>query len=109
MLEDETILSFSEAAKKLPSINGRKPHGSTLWRWARRGIGGIRLESRRLGGRFVTSMEALERFSTALSEIPPPSEGTCEQNKRHSKPQVAASAREKQVRNAMEELRREGL
>jgi len=70
MLQDEQILTFTEAAKILPKINGRRPHPSTLWRWARRGINGLYLETRRVGGRFVTSAEALERFTKALAEIP---------------------------------------
>jgi len=69
MLHDEQIITFSEAAKSLPAINGRKPHASTIWRWARKGVNGIRLETRRLGGRFVTSLEALERFSEKLAGI----------------------------------------
>lgn len=71
MLRDEQILTFSEAAKTLPRVNGRRPHASTLWRWARKGIQGIHLETRRLGGRFVTSLEALDRFSERLAEANP--------------------------------------
>lgn len=69
MLHDEEILTFSEAAKALPKINGRKPHASTLWRWARKGLFGIRLETRRVGSRFCTSRQALERFAAALAEV----------------------------------------
>lgn len=69
MLHDEEILTFSEAAKALPRINGRKPHASTLWRWARKGLFGIRLEVLRIGHRFCTSKQALERFAAALAEV----------------------------------------
>ena len=69
MLHDETVLTFSEAAARLPRLNGKKIHASSLWRWARKGISGVRLETRRLGGRFVTSIEALDRFSRKLAEI----------------------------------------
>lgn len=31
---------------------------------------GLRLECLRIGGRFVTSMEAVERFGKALAELP---------------------------------------
>ncbi len=67
---DETVLTFSEAAERLPAINGRKIHASSVWRWARKGIGGVYLESRRLGGRYLTSLEALERFAEKLSKLP---------------------------------------
>ncbi|MGB2985455.1 MAG: DUF1580 domain-containing protein [Phycisphaerae bacterium] len=69
MLHDEHVVTFSEAARSLPKVNGRRPHASSIWRWVRKGIRGVKLESRRVGGRFVTSLEALERFSKALAEI----------------------------------------
>ena len=64
MLADEQIISFSEAAKLLPT----HPHARTIWRWGRKGVRGIKLEVLRLGGRFVTSIQALERFGRALAE-----------------------------------------
>ena len=73
MLNSEKVVSFTEAAKALPVINGRRIHPSALWRWARKGVKGVRLETRRLGGRFVTSMEAIARFSKALAAVDPPS------------------------------------
>lgn len=69
MLNTEKIVSFVEGAEALPEINGKPVHPSALWRWARKGIKGIRLESVRLGGRFVTSMEAIDRFSKALAAV----------------------------------------
>ena len=71
MLNNEQILSFTEAAKCLPPINGRRVHASTVWRWGRKGVCGVKLEILRLGGRFVTSAEALERFAVALATLPP--------------------------------------
>lgn len=71
MLHDEKVLTFSEAARHLPRVNGRRPHASTIWRWARRGISGVKLETRRIGARFVTSVQALERFTAALAEVEP--------------------------------------
>ena len=71
MLLDEKILTFAEAAKTLPKIGGRRPHAPSVWRWARKGIGGVKLECRRVGARFCTTAEALERFSKTLSEIEP--------------------------------------
>lgn len=69
MFNGEEVLTFVEAAAKLPRLNGKRPHASTLWRWGRRGLRGIRLEVRRVGGRFCTSIEALDRFSKELAEI----------------------------------------
>ncbi len=71
MLQNEIVGSFTEIAAQLPRINGKRVHCATLWRWARRGIQGHRLETRRLGARFCTSVEAVERFCKALAEIEP--------------------------------------
>lgn len=70
-LSQETVLSFSEAAGRVPSFRpGRKTHVATLHRWAKQGVRGIKLDSARLGGRLVTSAEALQRFADALSATP---------------------------------------
>ena len=47
-----------EAAKSFPD----RPHTSTIWRWHRRGIKGVRLETAIIGGRRYTSREAIQRF-----------------------------------------------
>lgn len=72
MLHNETPLTLSEAAAALPKIGGKKISTSTLWRWAVKGCRGVRLEVRRLGGRHLTSLEALDRFGKALAEATPP-------------------------------------
>jgi hypothetical protein len=60
----EKVLSLAEATKYIPpSRNGRKTHLSTILRWVLRGVNGVRLEAVRLGGRWVTSKEALQRFA----------------------------------------------
>ena len=69
MLLNENIKTFTEAARTLPKVNGKRPHASTLWRWARKGLSGVKLETRRIGSRFVTSSEALERFTKSLAEV----------------------------------------
>ena len=62
MFTDETLLTFGEAVRELPAPNGRKVHVSTLWRWSREGLNGVRLETVRFGRRLLTSVEAVERF-----------------------------------------------
>jgi hypothetical protein len=59
----ESLLSLSEAGRTLP----QRPSPVTMWRWSRRGIRGIRLESILIGGRRFTSREALGRFIAARS------------------------------------------
>lgn len=78
-LQSEGLLSLADAAKALPRINGRRIHVSTLWRWSRKGVRGVRLEHVRLGHRVCTSLEALNRFAKALADdqnvVPVPPEG----------------------------------
>lgn len=69
VLRDETF-SLQEAAKRLPRLRrGRPVHVATLWRWARAGIRGIKLETAKVGGATVTSAAALTRFFAALADL----------------------------------------
>lgn len=63
-LSSETLLSLRDAAKSLPG----RPHISTIFRWRRVGVRGVRLETCRIGGRRFTSVEALNRFLIAINE-----------------------------------------
>lgn len=70
---DEQTFGFAEAARMLPSGRGGRPIApQTLARWASTGTKGPdgqrrRLQAWRLGGRWVTSREAIERFMLALT------------------------------------------
>jgi hypothetical protein len=57
-LLQETPLTLAEAAKSLPG----NPNIATLWRWRRRGIEGVRLETYRIGQKRFTTKEAIARF-----------------------------------------------
>jgi hypothetical protein len=63
--EKEEPLSFAEAAKHVPG----HPHVSTLHRWSRSGIRGIRLESFWCVGRRMTSLQALKRFLQRVNAV----------------------------------------
>jgi Protein of unknown function (DUF1580) len=69
----EEIFSFAKATHLIPPArNGKKTHISTLLRWATKGAKGpdgtiVRLEALRLGGRWVTSREAIQRFMERLT------------------------------------------
>lgn len=67
-IENETLLSLTEATKVLPRVNGKRPAISTLWRWCRKGLRGVHLEYLRVGRSIATSREALNRFFIALAE-----------------------------------------
>lgn len=61
--EHEKIITLADAAKFIPS----RPNLSTVWRWRNRGVRGVKLETVLLGGRRMTSREALSRFFAATT------------------------------------------
>ncbi len=63
----EELLSLAQAAKVMPPVNGKRPAVSTLWRWCRKGLGGVRLDYVRVGRNIATSREAMSRFFNALA------------------------------------------
>jgi hypothetical protein len=105
---DETVLDLTTAAKIIPPARGRrsdadpadepaprgeKTHISTILRWIMRGAKApdgsrVRLEAVRLGGRWLTSREALQRFAEALTPrldvAPPPVPRTSSRRRRES-------------------------
>lgn len=52
----EDTMSLAEAAEVV------NVHVATIHRWRSRGLAGIQLETLRLGGKIVTSQQALTRF-----------------------------------------------
>jgi hypothetical protein len=66
----EDVRSLAHATKFLPARRGGRPvHPSCLFRWARYGLRGIRLETIRVGATLCTSRQALERFFARLAEL----------------------------------------
>lgn len=81
----DDLLSLGQVARLIPPMRGRKTHVSTIGRWIVDGTrtpGGevVRLEAVRLGGRWLTTREALARYMDALTgmmagtggDVPPP-------------------------------------
>jgi len=64
----EDVISIAEARDELTPILGVRLDRTTLWRWTMRGVGGVRLEHLRIGGRVVTSKQAITRFVAARSQ-----------------------------------------
>ena len=68
-MQSETILTLSEAANRLPKRRrGKRPHVATMYRWARNGLRGTRLEVIQVGGSLCTSSEAVQRFFEMLTK-----------------------------------------
>jgi Protein of unknown function (DUF1580) len=69
----EHPIPLAAAARLVPAArNGKRTHLSTLLRWIQTGAKAadgsrVRLEAIRLGGRWLTSREALQRFADRLT------------------------------------------
>ena len=67
-LHTETLIPLRDAPKHLPPRpNGKRLHISACYRWIKRGVRGVFLESIRIGGTTYTSLEAIQRFADALT------------------------------------------
>jgi hypothetical protein len=59
----EQLLTLREAAAMLPGPTSYK----TVFEWVSKGYKGIKLEALKLGGRWITSADALQRFAEAIT------------------------------------------
>ena len=67
----QDAVPISEAGKLVPG----RPATSTLWRWAKKGCRGVRLETFSVGSRRYVTREAIARFieqTTAAANTQPP-------------------------------------
>jgi hypothetical protein len=105
-LSTENAISLAAAAKLIPpGRNGKRCHLSTLLRWILTGAKNpsgavVKLDASRLGARWVTSREAIQRFMGALT---PRLDGPPAPAPRTSKARSRANAR------AERELTRVGI
>jgi hypothetical protein len=63
----EPLCPLADLLALLPSRNGRPPCRSTLLRWVKVGVRGIKLEAVRVGNHWLSSPDALQRFLDRLS------------------------------------------
>jgi hypothetical protein len=75
-IRSEQILSLPQAARRFPPFRqGRPVNPSTIWRWISNGVKlpdgrRVKLGAVRLSGRWLTSVEAIERFIAAQTPAP---------------------------------------
>ena len=94
-INTEHLIPIRDLPRTLPPRRaGRRIHISAIYRWLKRGVRGVRLESVTLGGTTYTSKEALQRFAEGLSQTGPPNTET---------PSTSA-IRRKQVEKAAHEV-----
>ena len=61
----ETLVSLAKAAREeVPT----RPHHSTVWRWSKKGIKGVKLETVVIGGFTYTTREAVARCCERINE-----------------------------------------
>jgi hypothetical protein len=96
-IEEEKLLSM---AKAFQSVTGYRPHNSTLLRWAVRGAKTVKLETRWVGSRRMTSIEAVRRFQEARNSVAV--------QKKESSGESPKSTKRRADR-AEQELRRQGM
>ena len=97
-LSSETVMTLGQATKHLPRRRqGKKPHTSTIYRWAMNGVQGVRLEVIRVGGTLCTSLEALQRFCERCTD---PSS---------RQPSSTSKSREREIKEAQRELDAAGI
>jgi hypothetical protein len=105
-LTTETTLSLNQAARLLPPGRRNRPVSfACVFRWVTQGAKGptgelVKLEAIRVGGRWLTSRQALQRFGERLT----PGEVT-EQRPVPRSP----AARERAIKRAEKELDRIGI
>jgi len=97
----ENLITLKDAADLLPRRRrGKKPSFTCLWRWAEKGVRGVKLDVIRVGATLCTSHEALQRFCNALTE---------KDGFTHNTALRTPARRDKALRDAQEILKREGV
>lgn len=62
-----TYVRLTSAAKHLPLADNKKVHIKTLKRWVTKGVGGVRLRAKKIGGIWHTTTEWLNEFQESLT------------------------------------------
>lgn len=92
---NEELIRLEDVRDYVPSSRrGKKLAKSVVYRWALHGIRGVRLETYKIGGARVTSVEAIQRFVENLNAAT------------YQTPAVSDAARAKK---AADELSRRGI
>ncbi len=58
-------MKFLTIAAAIEQMTGKRPHPVTCWRWSKKGIAGVKLQTWRVGGRRLTTLQAVQEFIEA--------------------------------------------
>lgn len=64
---NEELITFGQAARRARPQGQRPAAPCTIWRWHKKGVSGVKLETICIGGTRYTSAEALKRFFDAVT------------------------------------------
>lgn len=103
-LSDE-LLTMAEAAKTCPKIGGKRRSTVTLWRWATKGIKGVKLEHVQIGRDIRTTEAALNAFFRDVANAPAEERGVL----RNRPTQSAEKRRVREIANAKARLIARGM
>lgn len=67
-MADDELMTFRDVAKLL-ATKERPLHISTIHRWCKRGVAGIRLSAKRIGGRWYVKSGDLDDFIDTLTRL----------------------------------------
>lgn len=93
-IESESIITLSEACRLFPPAGVST---ATMARWIQRGVRGVKLSTFVIGGRRLTSREAVSRFIAAQNADEAPT------------PSISPAQRKRQALAAQTELARAGI
>ncbi len=99
------LLSLPEAARILPTQNGKRISTATLWRWISKGLNGQRLKCYRFGKRISVTVPDLLEFGAAVAEA----HGTAQVAAAPARRKPTDKQRERAIRAAEENLKRKGV
>ena len=69
-IEEEDTLTFDQTIEEVTRLrDGRRLAKSTIWRWCKVGVKGVKLEVTYCGGQRLTSKQALGRFFQRLADL----------------------------------------
>jgi len=97
-IEKEELLPM---AKAFQAVTGYRPHAGTLARWAIIGSKTVKLETRWVGSRRMTSVEAVRRFQEARNVAAGNAKSESRAESRNSS--------KRRADRAAQELRRQGM
>lgn len=64
------VAKFLSVPRAIEQATGYRPHPATCWRWYSIGLHGVKLDTWMLGGRRVTTEEAVLQFMVRRKESP---------------------------------------